>query len=246
MKKKLLLAALLLAAGIGSVFAQDGGRKGSRDRRRNQPPPREQEQRQSVPAQDAAQPKSQGAHGGGVGGYFGYHFAGYTDDPLKAANAKLGGVDFGVIADAKYADLLFGLNWDYRGADGQSTDIEIIHGVIGVMGKFPIGIGPRLRVAPTAGFEYQFVLLYNGWARDDVEKLAALLGAQANPDSTTYAFLNLDNIVLKFGVSADYLLAKRLFVRVDLLGTYQFAHNDDVKDDAAFGTDFRLAAGRKF
>jgi hypothetical protein len=107
-------------------------------------------------------------------------------------------------------------------------------------------MGPRLRVVPTAGFEYQFIVLYNGWSRDNVEKLATLLGAQANPDSTTYAFLNLDNFVFKFGVSADFIVTKQIFTRVDILGSYQFAHNDDVKDDAAFGADFRLAAGKKF
>jgi len=155
MTKKLLAAAVfLLAAGTGAVFAQEAATR----------------------EEASEQPKSRGVQGGRLGAYFGYNFAGYTDEPLKTANAKLGGVDFGILVDMKYADLLLGLNRDYKEADYLSDDIEIIHGVIGLMGKYPIPIGPRLRIAPEAGFEYQFILLYNGWSRDNVEKLAALLG----------------------------------------------------------------------
>jgi len=127
MTKKLLAAAvLLLAAGTGAVFAQEAATR----------------------EEASEQPKSRGVQGGRLGAYFGYNFAGYTDEPLKTANAKLGGVDFGILVDMKYADLLLGLNRDYKEADYLSDDIEIIHGVIGLMGKYPIPIGPRLRIAP--------------------------------------------------------------------------------------------------
>ncbi|MDR2509010.1 MAG: outer membrane beta-barrel protein, partial [Spirochaetaceae bacterium] len=155
----------------------------------------------------------------GVGGFFGSDFGGGAEASatmpvvgkidMTMETPYLGGGGF-VFFDATYAELslaFFGGTMKNK-SDGTETDSSIMNFNIGLLGKYPIAVGEKLKVFPLLGIEYDICLS----AKDEDGNEYEGMGGDGDGGPGDFSAL-----WFKLGGGLDFALTEKLYLRFEAL-----------------------------
>jgi len=181
----------------------------------------------------------------GLSGSFIANFGGGSKD-AKSSNTVMGG-GFNGFFDLTYAEIIVGMTFaSITGisVDGESVDSDFIPDNLttflnlGAFGKYPIAISDAFTIAPTVGIDYHL-------------GLGQSVDGESVDFGDDYSAMDLSEFWIKFGASADFALAEKIYLRPALLYGIGFAvGNEDITggDDRelSHGLTVKVGVGYKF
>jgi len=207
----------------------------------------------------------------GGGGYFGTFFGGGIEASYSASDdinidgsitaPYTGGGVYGFF-DARYVEISIGYfiaggTWDaeYTVPDDetdeptsgkQSSAVSLQALNIGVLGKYPIALGGKLKLFPEAGIDYQICLSGENKGKDEdgKETVTKWDGKPIDPDDPDSDMKpkagDFSAMQIKFGAGLDYALTGKLFIRPELLYGVRFASKSETDQVDKYNNRIRL------
>jgi hypothetical protein len=256
MAKRHFMVLVLAAVAVGGLFAQEAAKK-----------PEKAKKAVSISA--------------GIGGLIGGDFGGGVDDVVSFENVDLGSLKYETpyfggggyaFFDATYAELTIGFSVgsgkskmiseppDLPGSPPNNvSDTSITNLSIGLLGKYPIAINPKLSVFPLLGIDYLICLSFKNDIEDD---MWMVLDDNGNPSGSAGDFSAL---WFKIGGGVDFSFTDKIYLRFEALygirlaNKYETDWKDYVENNSdGFGDDVeaktllghgitaKLAVGYKF